>query len=351
MTPRERFEAIVNFEPYDRLPLVEWAIWWDETIERWHAEGLDPSLRDRYALYEHFGLEQYKQTWVQGILPACPQPLTHGAPRMESTMAAYESIRPHILPEFKPSAAWCRWAEEQARGDAVLWFTVDGFFWFARTLLGIEPHLYAFYDAPELLHRINEDLAQWMLQVIERLCEVATPDFMTFAEDMSYNNGPMVSRKTYDEFMHPYYEQVVPELRRRGIVPVVDSDGDITIAAPWFEASGIKGVLPIERQAGCDIGRLRKDHPDMLWIGHFDKMTMPAGEAAMRAEFERLLPIAAQGGFIISVDHQTPPGVSLEHYRLFLRLFEEYATKAGAMSREQLHSTHMQSGGLQHHET
>jgi len=74
----------------------------------------------------------------------------------------------------------------------------------------------------------------------------------------------------------------------------------------------------------------------MLWIGHFDKMTMPAGEAAMRSEFERLLPIAAQGGFIISVDHQTPPGVSLENYRIFLRLFEEYAIKAGALSRDQL---------------
>ncbi len=204
MTSRERFRAIVNFEPFDRLPLVEWAIWWDETIERWHGEGLDSSLKDRYDLYQHFGLEQYKQVWVPGTSPACPQPATHGGPRMEMSMAAYEEIRPHILPEFIPSPAWSQWAEEQSRGDSVLWFTVDGFFWFARTLLGIEPHLYAFYDAPEVLHRINEDLAQWMLQVIDRLCEVATPDFMTFAEDMSYNNGPMISKKTYDEFMHPY---------------------------------------------------------------------------------------------------------------------------------------------------
>jgi hypothetical protein len=30
------------------------------------------------------------------------------------------------------------------------------------------------------------------------------------------------------------------------------------------------------------------------------------------------------GGFIPSVDHQTPPGVSLEQYRVFLKLFKEY---------------------------
>ena len=35
--------------------------------------------------------------------------------------------------------------------------TFDGFFWFPRTLLGIEPHLYSFYDQPELLHRMNRD--------------------------------------------------------------------------------------------------------------------------------------------------------------------------------------------------
>jgi uroporphyrinogen-III decarboxylase len=58
-------------------------------------------------------------------------------------------------------------------------------------------------------------------------------------------------------------------------------------------------------------------------------MVMNKGEAAVRAEFERLLPLMRSGGFIPSVDHQTPPGVSLAEYRVFLRLLEEY-TKLGA---------------------
>jgi hypothetical protein len=47
-------------------------------------------------------------------------------------------------------------------------------------------------------------------------------------------------------------------------------------------------------------------------IGHFNKLVMSQGEAAMRAEFERLAPLMRRGGFIPSVDHQTPPEVSLE---------------------------------------
>jgi len=70
----------------------------------------------------------------------------------------------------------------------------------------------------------------------------------------------------------------------------------------------------------------------MRFIGHFDKMTMNRGEAAMRAEFERVLPTAAKGGFLVGCDHQTPPGVSYDDFRLYLSLFREYAEKAGRLS-------------------
>jgi len=34
------------------------------------------------------------------------------------------------------------------------------------------------------------------------------------------------------------------------------------------------------------------------------------------------------GGFIPSVDHQTPPGVSLDAYRRYVALLREYCLKA-----------------------
>ncbi|MFH1022818.1 MAG: uroporphyrinogen decarboxylase family protein [Planctomycetota bacterium] len=329
MTTRERFHAVMKFQPFDRLPMIEWATWWDKTIERWHTEGLPAAVKDRYDLYTHFGLEQYKQKWVGVTGPNCPQPAHHGA-GVISSMDDYEKILPHLYP--KPAidpVKWQPWAQEQKRGDTVIWFTVDGFFWFPRNLMGIEPHLYAFYDQPELMHRINTDLANWIIHVIDEIHAICTPDFMTFGEDMSYNHGPMMSKELFDTFLKPYYHKVLPRIKERGTLAIIDSDGDVTVPAYWFEEAGLDGILPLERQAGVDIARLRKEHPRMRFIGHFDKMTMNKGEAAMRAEFERLLPTAAKGGFIISVDHQTPPGVSLENYRIYLNLFREYAERAG----------------------
>lgn len=324
----------MRFQHFDRLPILEWAGWWDMTIDRWHQEGLPPDLTDRYAICNHFSLDIYKQEWFAVCGPDCPQPQSHGAGIIASE-EDYARILPHLYPTNPVNhEKWRQWADEQSRGDVVLWFTVDGFFWFPRTLLGIERHLYAFYDQPELMHQINTDLTEWILRVIDDVCSICTPDFMTFGEDMSYNHGPMLSKDFFDEFIKPYYAKVIPRLKEHSIISIIDSDGDIAVPAYWFEEAGLDGILPLERQAGVNIAKLRQEHQNMRFVGHFDKMTMDKGEAVMRAEFKRLLPTAAKGGFMISCDHQTPPCVSYDDYQLYLSLFREYAEKAAGMSQK-----------------
>lgn len=332
MTNRERFRAVANFQPFDRLPVIEWATWWSQTLDRWRGEGLPPALNGSVAIAEHFGLDLYEQHWFPMWGQRPPTPHKDGV--LVKTMDDYERVRPYLYPFPPPdeAAKFLRWAQEQRTGQKVFWFTLDGFFWFPRRLFGIEGHLLAFYDEPEVLHRINADLVAYHERIVDWLCALCQPDFMTFAEDMSYNHGSMLSKSMFDRFMRPYYKRIVPRLKERGIVTFVDSDGDITQPIAWFQEAGVQGVLPLERQAGVDVAELRALYPRMVFMGHFDKLTMHLGEAAMRAEFERLLPVAAQGGFFISVDHQTPPGVSYADYHVFLRLFRDYARAAGERS-------------------
>jgi uroporphyrinogen-III decarboxylase len=185
----------------------------------------------------------------------------------------------------------------------------------------------AFYDQPELIHKINQDLTEFNLKILERVAKACRPTFATIAEDMSYNHGPMISERHFDEFIAPYYRQIVPRLQEMGAVILVDTDGDVTGLAPWLLREAVQGVLPLERQAGVDGLALRRQFPELRMVGHYNKMVMNHGEAAMRAEFERLAPLMKSGGFIPSVDHQTPPGVSLEQYRSYLRLLEEYTCR------------------------
>ena len=331
MNTRERFLRTMAFQETDRLPMLEWATWWNRTLDRWRTEGLVirpvPGLNEGEALQVQLGLDLHLQTWVGFRTAATPVAPSHGAPIVRDA-DEYRRIRATLYPENPLDPARMRHiAALQAAGEAVAWLTLEGPFWGPRTLLGIEPHLYAFYDEPELMHEINRDIAAYNRRVYEQVCEYFVPDFMTIAEDMSYNNGPMLSEAQFDEFLLPYYREMIPAMRERGTRVFIDSDGDISMALDWFVRAGIEGILPLERQAGVDLERLRQRHPRTLFIGHFDKMTMPRGEEAMRAEFERLVPVMRQGGFAPSVDHQTPPGVSLEQYYVYLRLFREYAEK------------------------
>jgi len=120
---------------------------------------------------------------------------------------------------------------------------------------------------------------------------------------------------------------MLDRVKQTGMLTIVDTDGDVTLLVPWLQSVGVEGVLPLERQAGVDGMQLRGQFPNLRMIGHFNKMVMNKGEAAIREEFERLQPLMKTGGFIPSVDHQTPPSVSLEEYRTYLCLLTEYVNK------------------------
>jgi hypothetical protein len=244
-------------------------------------------------------------------------------------MDDYLAVLPNLYPDHsKAIESMQMWGDLQKEGEAVVWISLEGFFWFPRTLMGFSKLMYAYYDQPELIHRMNQDLLNFNLKLLDGISKVCVPTFMTIAEDMSYNHGPMISRQICEEFLEPYYRQLIARLKDLEIITIVDTDGDVTLMVPWLQSVGADGVLPLERQAGVDGMRLREQFPTLRMIGHYDKMVMKDGEAAMRKEFERLLPLMKTGGFIPSVDHQTPPGVSLEQYMIYLKLLEEYTSIA-----------------------
>jgi len=329
MNTRERFLHVLQFQTPDRLPMIEWAHWWDKTHHRWQKEGLPPHLGGE-DLFDYFGLDRLECVFITGISHTCPHPAYHGAPRI-SDEASYEAVRPHLFIDGLIQRAVehaKRLKSQHEKGEIAIRLWLDGFFWFPRSLFGIENHLYAFYDYPELMHRINSELADFSLRAMEAVLEIITPDMVGIAEDMSYNHGPMLSADMYDEFIGPYYAKILPLCKKHGIKVLVDTDGDVTEMIPWLINSEISGIYPLERQAGVDVAKIREAYPGLILMGAYDKMTMSKGEDAIRAEFERLLPVMKTGGFIPSVDHQTPPEVSLENYRTYRKLYEEYCIKA-----------------------
>ncbi len=320
----ERFRAVMNYQEVDRLPIWEWAMWWDKTIERWHKEGLPAGMTDIFEIHEYLGLDPYKQFWFS-TTDSTIEAEQHHVEGIISNMDDYINHRPNLFPDHRKAIEGMKpWLDRQKKGEVVVWITLEGYFWFPRTLMGFTKLMLAFYDQPELLHQINHDLLDFNLSLLEHVEKIGNPTFMTVGEDMSYNRGPMISRDLMDTFLTPYYERMIARAKEMGMLTIVDTDGDVTRLVPWMLDNGIEGVLPLERQAGVDGMALREKFPKLRMIGHYNKMIMNKGETAIRREFERLLPLMKTGGFIPSVDHQTTPSVSLREYRTYLNLLSEY---------------------------
>ena len=165
MSNRERFLNILNFKSVDRLPFWELAVWWDKTIKRWKQEGLPGYLEDESDIRDHFGLDRHRGHWIR------PQKQTY--PNVEyghgpvSDKDSYVNIKEHLFPEEPfDSEKIKNWCFQQSEGTLVVWVALDGFFWHPRTLLGIERHLYAFYDDPALIHKT--------LSLFPRICHIKT---------------------------------------------------------------------------------------------------------------------------------------------------------------------------------
>ena len=329
MTTRERYKKVINFEKPDRVPFFEFCPYWGLTGDRWREEGLPDYVKTHKDFADYFGLDFCDDFTLPFFTNDCPQ-LPEGQHLLEMDEKAYDEIRRYIFPEDAISSRlkYIEYLAKTQQDGTPVSLSGFGFFWFPRMLMGIEPHLYSFYDAPELYHRICQDHIEWMLNCMDQLFEFFIPDGFTMSEDMSYNLGPMLSEDMFDEFLLPYYLQVSAKLKEHNVLFSIDSDGQLEPMIPWLKRGGVGGVYPLERNAGVDINRIRANHPDIVMLSGFNKLAMSGSPEEIEAECQRILPALKSGGYLPSCDHQTPPAVSLENYKLYVKLLREYCIKA-----------------------
>lgn len=219
--------------------------------------------------------------------------------------------------------------EGHDRGDYPIRFRISGFFWSHRMLLGVEGHMMAFYDYPEMLHEISEFIVQVYTDMLGKIFEIIPPNVVFFEEDLSGSNGPMLSPALFDEFVGAYYKRLVPFFKEKGAKNVfVDTDGNFTVLIPNFIKAGIDGFLPMDVHGGMDIVAVRERFPFLKFIGGYNKLEIAKGKEAIDKEFERIMPVIKQGGYLVCNDHQVPPDASLEKYKYYIKRLKEVMQQA-----------------------
>lgn len=363
MNVRERFHALCNFEKVDRPIQFEALGFWEETLARWHTEGLPETVIDSaFTAPDHFGFD--KMSWLPimantdyepGFWPAfeeevieegdkhlikrdvggntvkvftdgrstIPQYLDHPV----KTLDDFEELKWRLDPEtperftdFLDAMA----AMANAHGDNTYSCAHQcGLFGTFRLLLGLKGLSVATRKDPKLLHEIAKQWVHLNEVTIKKMRERSKIDWVFFFEDMSYKNGPMISPVAFKEFMSPYYKRLIDSLKADTDIRVfcTDSDGDVTLLIPLFTEAGVNMMLPFEVQAGMDVVKIREEHPDLIIMGGIDKVALMGDEKEMENEVvEKVSHMLERGGYIPSIDHNIPPDVSLKSFERYLEV-------------------------------
>jgi uroporphyrinogen decarboxylase len=353
MNGRERFLAIARGELRGEvfLPLnLNYSWFMDETLERWHAEGL-PRGAD---LAEFFGLDRVAFTGggpYSLVPPFELQVLAEDAETRlvrddlgitkrvskrheQSTMPQWldfpiksradfreftNRLDPRSPSRFPPD--WAKAMAEWAGRDYPLGIGPGSFF--GHTLqrwVGTENLCMLLYDDPRLVHEMLEYLEWFFLELLKPYMEHVDFDFASFGEDIAYKGRSFISPAAFREFFLPHYVPICELLRSRGVETIfVDSDGFIDELIPLWLEVGINGFSPLEVAAGEDALALKKRYGrDIVLAGNIDKRALARGRAAIDAEAAKPRRLLDLGGYFPAVDHSVPPDVSLDSFRYLL---------------------------------
>lgn len=227
-----------------------------------------------------------------------------------------------------------RMTEAKQKADNNFWITqgLIGPYMYLRSLIGPEDLLYMFHDDPDLIHDCMKSWLELADKVTTAHQEHVSFDEVFFGEDICYNHGCLISPDMVREFLFPYYQQLLTNIKSRQLDKSrkmhiqIDTDGFSIPVIDLYKEIGMTYMSPFEVASNCDVVEVRKNYPDLLISGGFDKRIISSGKEAIDREIDRIMPFMRKhGGYLPTCDHGVPEEVSFENYIHFRKRMLEYS--------------------------
>jgi uroporphyrinogen decarboxylase len=345
-TYRELFQAIMHYEPFDRMPVIHWDTW-PETHKEWLEQGLPadvseheylnatpnccgiPITLDLCPAFEEETIEETDDHRIfrqkDGVIAqhwknkSC---IPHYIEFMMKDRSGWDEYKKRLqpCPERMP-ADFDERLKRLEKGGLPIALGTFSMIGFTRDWMGVENLGYTCYDDRELLAEIADIMADLVCWAIDQVAGKVKIDMLTGWEDICFKTGPLVSPHVFKECCVPAYRKVADKAAENGCdLFLVDSDGDIRALAPLWLEGGVNILFPIE------IGTWKADPMDYRRkygrqcriLGGIDKNELTKGRAAIDAEIERRLPLMRDGGYIPMPEHIIIPGTPLDDYKYYL---------------------------------
>ncbi|MDO8683920.1 MAG: hypothetical protein Q7N50_10620 [Armatimonadota bacterium] len=375
MTNRERILAVLNYESYDRMPVVHFGFL-ATTVQRWVSEGhltseeaacvWDCSAAED-ALGKRLGFDCNYHNRIGAnarISPAFEykvvEELPDGFRKAQNSCGAIilekdgaGSIPAEVDHILKGRKEWeeeflprLRYFDERLNNEMVKRSTdivpfgaggkdylmreerdihillhCGSLYGVLRDYMGMENLCYLLADDEPLFDEMIEVNAGLCYRCVEAaLASGVNWDIGHFWEDIAFKNGPLVNPSVFRKKVGPHYKRITDLLRKHGIELVsLDCDGCIDSLVPIWLENGVNVMFPIEVGTwGGNIKPWREKYGrEIRGVGGMAKRIFGYDYAAVDAEIERLKPLVDLGGYIPCPDHRVSDDAKWENVQYY----------------------------------
>jgi hypothetical protein len=375
MNNRQRVMAVLNYQPYDRLPVAHFGFW-GETLQKWAAEGhltadeaatwadgnptdavISAKLGFDLNYYSVFHLQTHllpafesrvieelpdgsrKLLNAEGVIVLAKPDATGIPHEFEHLLKGRKEWEEHYLPrlqyrEERITKALVRVNDRmipfdqggldflrQGTRDYVYGLHCGSLYGNIRNILGLVGSAYLLADDEALFDEIIHTVGELCYRCVKTALESGAKfDFAHFWEDICFKSGPLIRPSVFKAKVGPHYKRITDLVHNYGLnVVSLDCDGQIDALIPtWFE-NGVNTMFPIEVGTwGANIAPWRERYGrELRGVGGTNKVVFARDYAAIDAEIERLKPLVALGGFIPCPDHRLPPDAKWENVQYY----------------------------------
>ncbi len=355
MSPKDRFYATMDFKKPDRIIDAEFG-YWNDTLKRWHAEGLPAFVKNNSDADVYFGFDVWqKHIPVRNfIYPSFPEEVIeendrykiyYDSSRVKSQVfkdgtdtiphyldfpvkdhASYLPIKERLKPDLTArfplnETDWNAMAAKAKDHNYVLAASGGSTFGWIRNLMGFEGVCYALYDNRDVVVEFVNDLKTLETSLAKKIAADFRIDVKVYWEDIAFKTGPIIPPDVFNELAGPVYHALDEIYAACGCrFGYVDCDGDMRKLVPTWLENGVNIMFPLEVAAGVHPVDLRKMYPKIRMMGGFDKVKLLEGKDSIKRELLRLKPLVEEGGFLPHVDHRVQADVSYRDYVYYLEV-------------------------------
>ena len=375
MNNRNRALAVLNYQPYDRLPIVHFG-YWRETLIKWAQEGhismddarswndgtpickrISEKLGFDFAWFNTFpGFSLLSPVFEKKVLKehldGSREVLNpDGVVILEKKNTI--SIPAEIEHTLKDRTSWekyykskLQFSEERITKSLVntgleyvpfdnggldflkepdrenpIGLMLGSMLGRIRDWLGVVGLSYMTFDDEKLLNEMIETVSALIYSQAEFcLKQGAKFDFAHYWEDVCFKNGPLISPDFFYNKIGLHYKRMTDLVKNYSIdIISVDCDGVIDKLIPTWLENGVNTMFPIEVGTwNASIKPWREKYgKEIRGVGGMNKTVFAYDYAAIDAEVERFRPLVELGGYIPCPDHRIAPDAKWENVQYY----------------------------------